>query len=77
MIYEFTPNKFKIADIICLFEMNSKDRVSIMTINSDKLLYVGRIDYLQYSNNGEMDELCELKVYSLEVNDELEIYVEE
>ena len=77
MIYNFTPNKFTIGDIVCLFEMNSKDRVSIININSSKLIYMGRIDYLQYANNGEMDELCKLKVYSLEVNDELGIYVEE
>jgi len=76
MIYNFTPNKFTIGDIVCLFEMNSKDRVSIINIDSAKLIYKGRIDYLQYSNNGGMDNLCKLLVYCLEVSDELTIYVE-
>lgn len=76
MIYNFTPNKFTIADIICLFEMNSKNKICIVNIDSAKLIYKGRIDYLQYSNDGEMDNLCKLLVYCLEVSDELTIYVE-
>mgnify|MGYP000901807268 CR=1 FL=1 len=76
MIYNFTPNKFTIRDIVCLFEMNSKNKICIVNIDSAKLIYKGRIDYLQYSNDGEMDNLCKLLVYCLEVSNELTIYVE-
>jgi len=76
MFYNFTPNKFTIADIVCLFEMNSKDRVCVVNIDTAKIIYMGRIDYLQYSNDGEMDNLCKLLVYCLEVSDGLTIHVE-
>mgnify|MGYP000859428549 CR=1 FL=1 len=63
--------------------MNDKSFIAIVDLSSEDALYedtlyYDRVDYLQYNNNGDMNELCTRKVYSLEViRDTLYIFTEE
>lgn len=76
MQYRESFLKLKVKNIVDLFEMNDKSEIVIYNWEMNMELFKGRVDYLQFTSEGSMSELCELDVDALEVNGgELIIYV--
>lgn len=68
--------ELQVKNIVDLFDINDKSEVTIFSYESNEILFKDRVDYLQYTSEGEMSDLCLLNIISLEVNSgELIIYV--
>ena len=76
MQYRHNSLKLKVKNIVDLFDMNDKSEVAIYSHDTNDELFKGRVDYLQFTSEGEMSQLCALTIKSLEVtNGEFFIYV--
>lgn len=75
MQYGKNKKELILADLINLFDMNNKSIVSVYDSETEEELFYGRVDYLQFTENGEMSDLCKLKVDSLDTGSSFSIYV--
>lgn len=61
--YNFSNHKnITIGDYIQLYELNDKTKIFILDIKTDEVLFEDRVDYLQYTSEGCMHDLCELSI---------------
>lgn len=62
-----------IGDYVKLYEMNDKTKIRIIN-ESEEELFNDRIDYLQYTSEGCMHDLCSLKIKRFLNENEIEVY---
>lgn len=55
----------KVRDIVNLFEQNDKSKIKIVDNTTGDTLFFDRVDYLQYTEDGVMDQLCKYTVRGL------------
>lgn len=67
MQYRENVVKLQVKNIVDLFDMNDKSKVTILDQETDDELFTGRVDYLQFTKEGEMSPICSLEIESLDV----------
>lgn len=55
----------KVRDIVNLFGQNDKSKIKIVDNTTGNTLFFDRVDYLQYTEDGVMDQLCKYTVEGL------------
>lgn len=65
----------KIGQLVDLFDMNSKDIIEVVDMDSELAVFLGRVDYLQFPFNKLTEDLREFEISLLESDDILKIYV--
>lgn len=71
---ESNEKQITIGDYAQLFGKNEKSKITIINACDEDVLFNDRIDYLQYTSEGVMHDLCNLEIDCF--TDTNEIYVD-